>query len=516
LTTALDGTIIANSMVVDKSLSALAQATAILRCVVALYLGWLSPVFAAQHVSLAWDAEREVVSYRLHCGTASHNYTQIQDVGNATMATVSNLTAGQIYYFAVTAYNAVAESLPSNEVSFRATMDAPMLAMQKLPNGNVRLSVTDAVGETDSVYVSSDLQKWTRLATALNKTGTLMVNDPDAQSMDRRFYRLTDKTAATDPVGFITLPIAGASRSGARAFSFLGISLMNPVSYQGKITLSGNHSVTDVNAVWTANEFNGANGEFFIEIVSGPHAGLMTDILATNVIGKTLTTYDDLSPLLTGGELYRIRRHRTLRDVFGEDDETLTGGASVSEADEVLVLNPVTQTFLTFYFKKGGFGGTGWRSATDAVTDAAGTTLYPDQGVVIVRKVLGDIGLILTGAVKSGPTQVPVESNMNLVANLYPAGTLTLGSSGLYTGNSQTGLAGGTATTADQVLLFDPATGAYSLYYFKTSGMGGTGWRSAANTRVDASNTVLPTTGAIFIKRLENRASFLWTMPQPY
>ncbi len=65
----------------------------------------------------------------------------------------------------------------------------------------------------------------------------------------------------------------------------------------------------------------------------------------------------------------------------------------------------MTQTFLTFYFKTGGFGGTGWRSATDAVTDAAGTTLYPDQGVVIVRKVPGDIGLILTGAVKSGPTQ---------------------------------------------------------------------------------------------------------------
>ena len=150
------------------------------------------------------------------------------------------------------------------------------------------------------------------------------------------------------------------------------------------------------------------------------------------------------------------------------------------------------------------------------VTDASGTTLYPDQGVVIVRRAAGDISLILTGTVKTGPTVVPVESNLNLVANLYPAGTLTLGSSGLYTGNSQTGLAGGTATTADQVLLFDPATGAYSIYYFKTSGLGGTGWRSAASNRVDASNTILPTAGAMFIKRLENRASFLWTVPQPY
>src|SRR5260370_37244854 len=107
---------------------------------------------------------------------------------------------------------------------------------------------------------------------------------------------------------------------------------------------------------------------------------------------KTLTTYDDLSSLLTGGELYRIRRHRTLGDVLGENNESgLAGGPSVSEADEVMVLNPVTQTFLTFYFKTGGFGGTGWRSAADAVTDASGTTLYPDQGVLIVRKVAGNI-----------------------------------------------------------------------------------------------------------------------------
>jgi hypothetical protein len=101
---------------------------------------------------------------------------------------------------------------------------------------------------------------------------------------------------------------------------------MNPVSYQGKITSSGHHSVADVKASWTADEFNGANGEFFMEIISGPYAGLMTDILAANVTGKTLTTYDDLSSLLTGGELYRIRRHRTLGDVFGENNKSgLTG-----------------------------------------------------------------------------------------------------------------------------------------------------------------------------------------------
>ncbi len=86
-------------MVVDKSLSALAQATAIL----ALRRSALSRMVVTGLRSTACLAglgrRGSGLGYRLHCGTASHNYTQIQDVGNATTVTVSNLTAGQIYFF---------------------------------------------------------------------------------------------------------------------------------------------------------------------------------------------------------------------------------------------------------------------------------------------------------------------------------------------------------------------------------------------------------------------------------
>jgi len=132
------------------------------------------------------------------------------------------------------------------------------------------------------------------------------------------------------------------------------------VSYQGTITSFGSYSVTDQNANWTGDEFNGANGNFFLEIISGPYAGLMTDILATAVPGDTLRTADDLSSLLAGGELYRIRKHRTLGDVFGKNNENgLNGGATVAEGDEVRVLDAATLTFSTYYFKTGGFGGVG-------------------------------------------------------------------------------------------------------------------------------------------------------------
>jgi hypothetical protein len=87
------------------------------------------------------------------------------------------------------------------------------------------------------------------------------------------------------------------------------------VSYQGKITSFGNYSVTDANAGWTADQFNGANGDFFLEIISGPYTGLMTDILATTVPGSMLTIADDLSSRLTGGERYQIRK-RFFLDAF--------------------------------------------------------------------------------------------------------------------------------------------------------------------------------------------------------
>jgi len=506
------------SMVVHKSLPALGLATAILRCLLSFFLGPLSQVHAAQSVTLAWNAVSGVAGYRLQYGTASGSYDQTTDVGNTTTAAVSSLTPGVTYFFVATAYNAAGlESLPSNEVSFTTALDLPAIsAMQRLPNGEFQFTVTDAVGQTDSVYASSDLATWTLLTTTVNSTGTFVVDDPEAANVERRFYRVTDSAATTDPVGFITLPIAGASGSEASAFSFVGISLLNPVSYQGTITSYGSHSITDVNANWTADKFNGANGEFFLEIISGPHAGLMTDILASNAAGNTLTTEDDLSSLLTVGELYRIRKHRTLGDVFGANNEgRLNAAASVSEADEIRVFNPVTQTFLIYYFKIGGFGGIGWRSTTDAVSDASGTKLYPEQGVIIVHKVAGDISITLMGTVKTGPTVSPIGPKVNLVANVYPAGNLTLENLGLYIGNDSLGLAGGASvSSADQVRMY--SGGVFQIFFYKTGGFGGTGWRNSTDAVTDVSNTQIPAGSSFYVIRMDSLPAFNWTMPQPF
>src|SRR6266436_7074627 len=92
---------------------------------------FVSNAYAGQ-VTLAWDAvsSPSLNGYRLYYGQTSGSYSSHFDVSiQTTSYTVSGLTDGQTYYFAVTAYDTDEESVFSNEVS--ATVGAiPQQQMQ--------------------------------------------------------------------------------------------------------------------------------------------------------------------------------------------------------------------------------------------------------------------------------------------------------------------------------------------------------------------------------------------------
>lgn len=76
-------------------------------------------------VGLSWPASSDpsVAGYKVYYGTASGVYTNSLDVGNATTATISNLTAGTRYYFAATVYNGSGVESPysvETNAAFRA------------------------------------------------------------------------------------------------------------------------------------------------------------------------------------------------------------------------------------------------------------------------------------------------------------------------------------------------------------------------------------------------------------
>jgi hypothetical protein len=426
----------------------------------------------------------------LAAGTYRFTARAIDDRGAATQSAAVLLTAEEL---PITAPSGI------SSVNYKSTT-------------GVHLTVTGAAGGTQSILASTDLKNWTLLASVVNSTGTVAVNDPSAVNLSRRFYVVTDGTVTTEPVGFTKLRIAGKAKKQTSASSYLGINLVNPPIYQGTVTSRGSQSIGDAEADWVEDQFNGANGDCYLEIVSGPFAGITSDILATNAANKTLTIDDDLSSFLSGGERFKIRKHRTIADVFGKNNESgLKSSTSFSSSDEVRLFNPVTQTFLIYYFDS---ARRGWRTSADVVTDVSNTKLYLDQGVAIRRRATGDLTLIVTGAVKTGPTVVPMGANSNLPANMYPAGLLTLGNCGLYKGGTS-GFAGASkVSSADEVQIWSGT--AFKRYFYKTGGSGGIGWRNSANLSVDASNTLIPLGSSVYVVRKNSRAPFNWTIQQPF
>jgi hypothetical protein len=90
-------------------------------------------------VTLAWNpsVDPRIAGYYLYQGTASHNYTQQIDEGNVTQATVTGLTPGLTYYFAVSAYDTIGlESMLSPEISYTPPLSPPAITLTVAKNGS--------------------------------------------------------------------------------------------------------------------------------------------------------------------------------------------------------------------------------------------------------------------------------------------------------------------------------------------------------------------------------------------
>lgn len=75
---------------------------------------------AAGTVSVAWNrnVETNISGYKIYWGETPRQYIKVLDAGNSIEAALTNLTAGQVYFCAVTAYNTDGQESPySAEVS---------------------------------------------------------------------------------------------------------------------------------------------------------------------------------------------------------------------------------------------------------------------------------------------------------------------------------------------------------------------------------------------------------------
>ena len=145
------------------------------------------------NVTLAWNPSPSaiVAGYRLYQGAASQDYTSTIEVGDLTSVTVSNLTSGATYFFAVTAYDIIGlESVFSSEIAYTVPGSASLLIDLSTP-GEVLLMGTAPSGYQYDIQRTGDLSSWVPVGgITVGTAGVFQFTDALAAGSAAQYYRL--------------------------------------------------------------------------------------------------------------------------------------------------------------------------------------------------------------------------------------------------------------------------------------------------------------------------------------
>ncbi len=178
--------------------------------------------FGANSVTLAWDASTSsnLAGYRVYYGTASRNYSTNIDVGNVTTYTLANLAPGT-YYFAVTAYNTLAEqSGYSNEASVTiagACTYSVSVSIQSTGAASTTGSATVTAG-TGCAWTASSNVPWIAITSGSSGTGNGVVD-----------FSIASNTTSSSRSG--TLTIAGYAYTITQAKAGCDVNLDGSVNF---------------------------------------------------------------------------------------------------------------------------------------------------------------------------------------------------------------------------------------------------------------------------------------------
>jgi len=283
----------------------------------------------------------------------------------------------------------------------------------------------------------------------------------------------------------------------------IGIPLLNPDLFKGSaVNLSGsNLSLSSVSNAGTLL----TNGEpHYLEVYSGPLKGDRFDIDTAATIAASNNTIvlngssanntfsvSGIGSSLDGASV-AIRRHITLEKIQSFVQGSLVGNNTPANADQILIFNPSTQSFLTYYLR---LDGVTWRGSTTGTTAQNKIPVPPGVGVFI-KKNSSAVNLVATGSVRQNDFSLPYVTGLQLLAPgfpmaLSPSSLGALGSNG-WSGNN-------TPASADQIQIFNTGSGTFATYYLRLDGVT---WRgTTTGTTTQTSNNIIADAGAFFVKR---------------
>jgi hypothetical protein len=318
----------------------------------------------------------------------------------------------------------------------------------------------------------------------------------------------------SNTLGVIRLELTGGGNFNLVSSPFIPAALIT----SSVVSINGNE--VELGAAVASIELGATH---YLDVLEGDGVGMMSNI--TGQIGATVTLVDDLSSYLASGHLIAIRPIPTLDSIFGADNRfgfaENTDGLGAG-ADEIWILNPNTGVTQRYFFANiPSLSIKGWYST--AGTPSGGTQIYPESGVAI--RVRGpDVVVTFVGEVKSVPGVSAVFQNYNLLSIYNPLSgvpavendrLLTLGNSGLFTGDPLTGVKpslNGLPDDADLVVTLNPSTGVTKQYYYVNL-PGFEGWYEKDIFPPVLSNDLAMESGTAFYLLRRDNHPFNWSQP---
>ena len=271
-------------------------------------------------VRLSWEPVEGVSGYKVKYGTEPDNYTANIEAGTSPGFTISGLENNKTYYFAVSAYNMLGESGPSNEISVTPYSET-VLNVAKAGSGAVQLS-WNAVNDVANYNI---------------KFGTSGGNYSSVINAGKSTTYVVD--GLTDGVAYyfvVTTITNGTESQNSNELKAV------PASY-GSNLLANSNFETGTLEFWEKTK--DSSGSVSIT-TSDPHSGTYSAKISTKMTG-----FEQLVTGLVKGETYTLRAyvkgdtssdtvHIGVKEVFGPGSVTqysTTAGADGYNKQAVMI-----------------------------------------------------------------------------------------------------------------------------------------------------------------------------------
>lgn len=234
---------------------------------------------------------------------------------------------------------------------------------------------------------------------------------------------------------------------------------------------------------------------------------------STNAYGLSATITAQAAQVVTAdlatapnvGDEYVIYEQATLSSIFGATNSAgLNGGATPDAAD---IVNLTSGGEIVGYFYS--TTANAWKlvSAPEGASQND-TVIESGSGIMVTRRNTGTpVTVRLAGEILSGRHAANVSGGFSIVNNPFLVST-TLAASTL-----SDNITGGTGPGAADIVYLE-SSGELTGYYYKTGGLGGTGWRALGDNVTDQGSVTIAPGKAILFK--EHAGSTGFALPEPF